>query len=59
MEVPNLHVETPTTKQRMFIGTLFVLSIIISVTVLFYFSPANAPTHAAPNSAVSHSQQKG
>jgi hypothetical protein len=47
MSISNTQGET-TMKQRIFIGVLAVLSILLSALVLYYFSPGRATSEALP-----------
>jgi hypothetical protein len=48
MSTSNTHAEALTIKQRVFIGGLAVISILLSALVLFCFSPAEATSEALP-----------
>ena len=48
MSISNTQGETITMKQRIFIGVLAVLSILLSALVLYYFSPGRATSEALP-----------
>lgn len=48
MSISNTQGETITMKQRIFIGVLVVLSILLSALVLYYFSPGRATGEALP-----------
>jgi hypothetical protein len=48
MSISNTQGETSTMKQRIFIGVLAVLSILLSAVVLYYFSPGRATSEALP-----------
>jgi hypothetical protein len=48
MSISNTQGETSTMKQRIFIGVLAVLSILLSALVLYYFSPGRATSEALP-----------
>ena len=48
MSISNTQAETITMKQRIFIGVLVVLSILLSALVLYYFSPGRATSEALP-----------
>jgi len=48
MSTANPEAETLTMKQRVFIGVLGVLSILLAALVVFYFSPAEETSEALP-----------
>jgi hypothetical protein len=48
MSTSNTQAEIITMKQRIFIGALLVLSILLSALVLYYFSPRRATSEAFP-----------
>jgi hypothetical protein len=48
MSISNTQAETTTMKQRIFIGALLVLSILLSALVLYYFSPGRTTSEALP-----------
>jgi hypothetical protein len=54
MSISNTPVERNGLKQRLFIGALLVLSIIVAAIVLFCFSPGNDLGEATPSLQVSH-----
>jgi hypothetical protein len=49
MSIASPQAETLTTKQRIFIGVLGVLSVLLASLVVFYFSPAEETSEALPN----------
>jgi hypothetical protein len=48
MSIANPQAETLTMKQRVFIGVLGVLSVVLATLVVFYFSPAGETSEALP-----------
>ena len=48
MSIASPQAETLTTKQRIFIGVLGVLSVLLAALVVFYFSPAEETSEALP-----------
>jgi hypothetical protein len=53
MSMANLEAETLTMKQRIFIGVLGVLSVLLAALVVFYFSPAEETSEALPGRTLS------
>jgi len=48
MSISDTQAQAITIKQRIFIGALVVFSVLLSVIVLFCFSPARATSEALP-----------
>src|ERR1700722_13356879 len=48
MSIANPEAENLTMKQRIFIGVLGVLSVLLAALVVFYFSPAEETSEALP-----------
>jgi hypothetical protein len=48
MSIASPEAETLTMKQRVFIGVLGILSVLLAALVVFYFSPAEETSEALP-----------
>jgi hypothetical protein len=53
MSIASPEAETLTMKQRVFIGVLGVLSVLLAALVVFYFSPAEETSKAVPGQNLS------
>jgi hypothetical protein len=53
MSIANPEVETLTMKQRVFIGVLGILSVLLAALVVFYCSPAGETSEALPGQHLS------
>ena len=53
MSIASPEAETLTMKQRVFIGVLGVLSVVLAALVVFYFSPAGETSEALPGQHLS------
>jgi hypothetical protein len=53
MSIPSPEAETLTMKQRVFIGVLMALSVLLAALVVFYFSPAGEISEALPGQHLS------
>ena len=53
MSIASPEAETLTMKQRVFIGVLGVLSVLLAALVVFYFSPAGETSEALPGQHLS------
>jgi hypothetical protein len=53
MSIASLEAETLTMKQRVFIGVLGVLSVVLAAVVVFYFSSAGETSKALPGQHLS------
>jgi hypothetical protein len=59
MSIANSEAETLTMKQRVFIGILGVLSVLLATLVLFYFSPAEETSKALLGQHLSPAEYEG
>ena len=59
MSISNTQAEAITIKQRIFIGVLAVLSILLSALVLYCFSPGRATSEALPYQHLSPAVYEG
>ncbi len=57
MSIANPEAETLTMKQRIFVGVLGLLSVLLAALVLFYFSPAEETSEALPGRNLSPALQ--
>jgi hypothetical protein len=53
MSIASPEAETLTTKQRVFIGVLGILSVLLAALVVFYFKPAEETSEALPGQHLS------
>jgi hypothetical protein len=59
MSIANPEAETLTMKQRVFIGVLGILSVLLATLVLFYLSPAEETGTALPGRHMSPAVYEG